>query len=57
MLSAHDYDQIETAFEKCSEINSSTVDPKLKQTIQTVLTALDSGSLRVAEKKRSHLAG
>lgn len=41
---------IESAFENRSEINSKTVTPEVKQAIEDVITALDKGEIRVAEK-------
>lgn len=41
---------IESAFENRSEINSKTVTPEVKKAIEDVITALDTGSIRVAEK-------
>jgi len=41
---------IEAAFERRAEITPRTVEPQLKEAIQTVIAKLDSGELRVAER-------
>jgi 2,3,4,5-tetrahydropyridine-2-carboxylate N-succinyltransferase len=41
---------IEEAFERRAEITPHTVEPQLKETIDTVIEYLDQGKLRVAEK-------
>lgn len=41
---------IETAFERRQEITPSSVDANTKQAINSVISALDAGELRVAEK-------
>lgn len=41
---------IEAAFENRAEISPKKVDPQLKQAIDEVISGLDSGKLRVAEK-------
>ncbi|WP_137938052.1 2,3,4,5-tetrahydropyridine-2,6-dicarboxylate N-succinyltransferase [Chitinivorax sp. B] len=41
---------IEEAFERRAELTPSTIQPELKAAIGQVITELDSGSLRVAEK-------
>lgn len=47
----HEYqDIIETAFENRSDISPSSVSPDIKHAVQAILTELDSGRLRVAEK-------
>ena len=44
---------IEQAFEDRAKITANTVEPVLKDAINTVITALDCGEIRVAEKKRN----
>ena len=44
---------IEQAFEHRDKINAKTVEPTLKDAVNAVITGLDCGELRVAEKKRN----
>lgn len=44
---------IEEAFEYREKVNAKTVEPALKDAINEVISALDRGEIRVAEKKRN----
>ena len=45
---------IETAFENRADITPATVSAEVKEAVLETLRQLDSGSLRVAEKKTAH---
>ncbi|MFN7096464.1 MAG: 2,3,4,5-tetrahydropyridine-2,6-dicarboxylate N-succinyltransferase, partial [Gammaproteobacteria bacterium] len=47
-------DQIETAFERRSELSAKSVDKAILEAVQTIIKLLDQGQLRVAEKIDEH---